>query len=282
MSDQELRIRARRLFAGDVRLEDIDRLFLDQRQRCCGRKHFQEMGDFLAHRSERNRGPVTDVMRDIMTSFRVWSMPMRGKQHTLRDISEAGEANLRLMTDAQLLAGCGLKRQSAGTKFHRGIAKLEAGDRLSDKEVKAVNYIGNNFVWRPAFTDKDLAGEFFYVLSRNGIIPDPPAEMPPSVCTALALHALSRMHETVISHQGIEAQLFAGTANSLGVLEVKLNMNTLEWPKPVVAPVCLFMTSLQSAEHCDVSLPVSQSGLDWDSWRFPIELGRDGKLCRLA
>jgi hypothetical protein len=282
MSDEELRIRARRLLTGNVHLEDLDRLFLDQRQRCHGRKHFQEIGDFLAHRNARNKGPVTEVIQDIMTSFRVWSMPMRGEKHSLADIREAGQANLRLMTDEQLLAGCGMRRQTAQTKFRKGVANLEAGSPVSTSESRAVQYLGNRFVWRPAFNAGDLLNDFLHVLHRNGLMVDPPLISSERLKVILALYAISRMHETMISDRGVQAQLFAGASNSYGILEVKLNMNALDWKKPVVAPVCVFMTSLQATEYCDSSLPISPSAENWDSWAYPVELGREGKLCRLG
>jgi hypothetical protein len=282
MSDEELRIRARRLLTGNVHLEDLDRLFLDQRQRCHGRKHFQEIGDFLAHRNARNKGPVTEVIQDIMTSFRVWSMPMRGEKHSPVDIQEAGQVNLRLMTDEQLLAGCGMRRQTAETKFRKGVTKLEVGTPLSASEGRAVQYLGNQFVWRPAFKDGDLLDDFLHVLHRNGLMADPPQITFDRLKAILAMYAISRVHETMISDRGIQAQLFAGASNSYGVLEVKLNMNALNWKKPVVTSVCIFMTSLQATEYCDSSLPISPSAENWDSWSYPIELGPDGKLCRLG
>jgi len=100
--------------------------------------------------------------------------------------------------------------------------------------------------------------------------------------TIVALYALSRMHETFISDKGLEAQLYAGASNKCGLLEVKLNMNTLDWPKPVVAPLCIFMTSLQAKDFCDCSLPILPSAIAWDSWSYPIELNADAKLCRLV
>jgi hypothetical protein len=192
MSDEELRIRARRLLAGKLQLEDLDRLFLDQRQRCFGRKHFQEIGDFVAHRSERNQGPVTAVIQDIMTSFRVWSMPMRGETHKLADIKEAGEANLRLLTDEKIQTGCGMGRQTAQAKFRKGVAKLERGASLSNSEVAAMQYLGNRFVWRPAFSDNDLLADFTEVLTRNGLMPDKPQISVERLSAVLALYAFAR------------------------------------------------------------------------------------------
>jgi len=282
MSDDELRIRARRLLAGNVHLEDLDRLFLDQRERSHGRTHFREIGDFLAHRSTRNKGPVTAAIRDIMTSFRVWSMPMRQEKHTVNDIRAAGDANLRLLTEEQLSKGCGARRQAAASKFRKGMAKLETGQPLSNSEERVVLFLGNHFVWRPAFNDRDLLADFLVVLRNNGLIVEDQLRDTAALQRTLALYALSRMHETIIQDQHMQAQLFAGAANDYGVLEVRLDINTEAWAKPLTAPVCIFMTSLLAADHCAPCLPLAQSALDWKNWSYPIELSQTGKLMRLV
>ncbi len=102
MSDDELRIRGRRLLSGDMRLEDLDHLILDQRECCHRRTRIRELGDILTTVMPGKKGPVAEVMKDIITSFRVWPMPMHEEKHTLPDIRPAGEANLRLVTDERL------------------------------------------------------------------------------------------------------------------------------------------------------------------------------------
>lgn len=79
MLHDDLRIRARRLATGRHRVEDLDRLFLGLRDRDSGRMSVREIGDFVAHRGERQKGPVTQTARDAFTSIDVWSFPMRGR-----------------------------------------------------------------------------------------------------------------------------------------------------------------------------------------------------------
>jgi hypothetical protein len=217
-----------------------------------------------------------------MTSFRVWSMPMRDEKPTLSDIRAAGDANLRLLTDEQLSAGCGMRRQTIASKFQKGMAKLEAGQSLSASEERVVLYVGNHFVWRPAFNDSDLLADFLAVLRGNRVIVVDQIGDTAALKSTLALYALTRMHETIIQDQNMQAQLFAGAANDYGVLEVRLDINIETWAKPLTAPVCIFMTSLQASDHCAPNLPLPQSALDWKSWTYPIELSQTGKLARLV
>lgn len=64
MPDHMMRARVERLIRGDVREDDLTRLFLFARDRCDGSECVQEIGDFVAHHSERTKGVVTQTVRD--------------------------------------------------------------------------------------------------------------------------------------------------------------------------------------------------------------------------
>lgn len=70
MKTNELRSRVQRFLAGDHRVADLNRVFLALRDGCYGRASIREIGDFVAHREHREKGPVTDAVRDILLSFR--------------------------------------------------------------------------------------------------------------------------------------------------------------------------------------------------------------------
>jgi hypothetical protein len=108
MIDDDLRLRAGRLLTGQHRVEDLDRLFLGQRDRHHGKESFREIGDFVAHRAERQKGLVTQVARDVFTSVSIWSLGFRDKKPSKSDIVRAAQANYRLALDQQLKNGCGL------------------------------------------------------------------------------------------------------------------------------------------------------------------------------
>jgi hypothetical protein len=48
MADPGMRARVERLVQGDVRVDDLTRLFLFARDRCDGRECVREIGDFVA------------------------------------------------------------------------------------------------------------------------------------------------------------------------------------------------------------------------------------------
>ena len=74
MSDAIARARVERLLRGDVRNDDLTRLFLFARDRCDGRECIQKIGDFVAHHDERTKGIVSRTVADwsVIVRFRGW------------------------------------------------------------------------------------------------------------------------------------------------------------------------------------------------------------------
>lgn len=99
----------------------------------------------------------------------------------------------------------------------------------------------------------------------------------------VSLYALIRMHGTFIAlKDGTIAQLLAGYANKHGVLEVKVQIEFTDEPKPISAPVCMFATKLKPEVHCEASLLAPADDYLARTWRTPIEIGGEGKLRRVA
>lgn len=204
---------------GRVNAEDLDRLFLDQRESSHGRESFREIGDFLAHCDQRSKGPVTLRVRDIFTSFRVWSLGLRGLKPTLEDLRAAGLANLRLSTDEELRLGSGLRREAARQKFDKALRKLTAGSPPSQSDVALVGYLSNRFVWKPTFTDEILYEDFVQVRLSNGVVAPADLDQLAGAKAFLTLWAIIRLHGSVIKvAEGHLATLYAGFANGARLL----------------------------------------------------------------
>ncbi len=283
MIKSELQVRLCRLIEGRAKAEDLDRLFLDQRESSHSRESFREIGDFLAHRDRRSKGPVTQRVRDIFTSFRVWSLGLRRLNPTLDDLRAAGLANLSLSTDEELRSGSGLRRDAARQKFEKALRKLTAGDQLSQSDMTLVDYLANRFVWKPAFTDEVLYEDFVQVCLSNGVVE--PADLGKLAGTKnfLTLWAITRLHGAVINvADGHLATLYAGFANDARRLEVKVDLASEGWSKPVYAPICMFLTRISADDHCCYELLQTLGPRMWNSWTKAIELGGDGKLRILA
>jgi hypothetical protein len=282
MIDDDLRLRAKRFLGGQHRADDLDRFYLDLRERTHGRASFREIGDFVAHRGERNRGPVTQVARDVITSVSIWSLGLRGKKPTYSELAQAARANFRLASDKQLRDGCGLKRPVVKKFLDRALPRFESGGPIDDAELRVLLYLANRFIWKPVFTDEVVVSDFCDVLTLNKIVSkaDRPALL--AARDFVSLYALVRMHGTTIAlEDGTSAQLLAGYANQHGILEVKIQIEFNDAPKPISSPVCMFATSLKPEDHCDASLLAPADDYLAQVWRTPLEISDDGKLRRM-
>lgn len=283
MLDDDLRHRARRFLAGEHDVHDLDRLLLGLRSRCGAQACLREVGDFVAHRDTREKGLLTQVGRDVFTSVDVWSRKLRGLDASWADLTRAAHANLRLASDEQLRAGCGCSRGTAKGRLDRALTKVDAGRRPTEKEVRVLGYLANRFIWRPAFTAAQFASDFEEVLLRTGLMGGDRVELAERTRTFLALHALAVMHgSAILLEGGRRARLLAGFANSLRVLEVKVEIAFDELPKPLFAPVCLFATELCPDAHCEPALLDPAYPVLPSHWDFPIDLGPQGRLVRIG
>jgi hypothetical protein len=279
MIDDDLRMRSGRLLAGQWRVDDLDRLFLGQRDRHHGKESFREIGDFVAHRAERQKGLVTQVARDVLTSVSVWSLGFRNKKAENSDIVRAARANFRLASDQQLKDGCGLRRHVVKRRLDSGLAKFERGETVTDEELNVLLYLGNRFIWKPAFSDDQLFAEFCDVLRKNLIIYAQDIGALENARAFIALYAITCMHGSVIQFDGdMRAELLAGFANRDRLLEVKVQIRFDDMPKPILAPICMFLTSLQPDAYCEPALLSFQGEWLLDVWSKPIEINAYGKL----
>jgi hypothetical protein len=279
----DLKLRAKRLLDGDRRVEDLDRIFLGLRDRCFDREIFSEISNFVAHRGERDRGLVTTTARDVFTSIDVWSLGLCDKKPAREDILRAAKANFRLASDEQLLNGCGLRRRAVSKILTKALDKFKHGEHLSETEVGVLLYLGNRFIWKPAFTDGELFSAFCYVLLRNKIINDEAASNLQSAASFLSLYAIAVMHgsrikldETLKNIDG--GELLAGFFNRERHLEVKVQIRFKGTPKPTFAPICMFFTRLSPESHCEPALLSLGDEFLQHVWSYPIELRSEGKL----
>lgn len=279
MIADDLRMRTGRLLAGQRRVDDLDRLFLGLRDRHHGKESVREIGDFVAHRAERQKGLVTQVARDVFTSVSVWSLGFRNKKAEISDIVRAAKANFRLASDQQLKDGCGLRRPVVKRRLDSGLAKFERGETITDEEMAVLLYLGNRFIWKPAFNDGQLLSEFCEVMRKNAIIDAGDVSALENVRAFITLYAITCMHGSVIQFDGdMRGELLAGFANRDRLLEVKVQIRFDDMPKPILAPICMFLTSLQPDAHCEPALLLFQGEWLPGVWSKPIEINARGKL----
>lgn len=274
MHDADLQGCVQRVLRGERRIDDLDRILLGLRQRSQGRDSIRELGDFVAHRDQREKGLVTGRARDILLSVRVWSGSMLGQVPNIDDILAVSAANLRTATDEQLKAGLGLGRNVIRSVLGQAQRKLGSGKGLTDRELQVVTYLGNTFIWNPAFTDAQVADDLLHVLGKAGLLPPGCQPVAETLFPFLPLYVVTLMHgSAILFEDGKRAELKAGFGNGEGRLEVKALLPVSDQPKPTQANVCLFWTALPGAGHCSGLLLAEPR-----HWDGPLDIDRDGKL----
>lgn len=278
MLDEDLSRRLGRLLRGDRRCDDLDRLFLGLRERTSARASVREIGDFVAHRGQREKGMVTDRARDILTSLDSWlRISVQRGTFTSDEVRKVAEANLRNATEAQLSARLGMTRAVAKSVLVQGFKKLQSGRNATPREVRTIDYLGGAFIWNPAFTEEALVDDLIQMLAEAGLLRKADHARFRSLSAFIALYVVTLMHGSGLLLDTGRADLSAGFANKEGCLEVKARLSVTGQPKPVFATVCMFWTTLAAATHCAPAL--LEKGACWDR---PLEINDDGRLTFLA
>ncbi len=276
-SQPDLRLRVQRLLRGERRHDDVDRLFLGLRDRAGERETIREVGDFVAHRDERNRGTVLQQTSDVLLSIQTFLKIRTNGTVTLAEIREVAEANLRLATPAQLSARLKLSRPEARGALKRGLAKAERGEDVTRKERRTINYLGGAFIWNPEFTDSTLHRDMADALVDEGYLLSGERPAWKAVQPFISLCVISLMNGAKLVLNGSNrVTLVAGYDNDDGLIEIKAQLLFEQAGKPVRMPFCLYLTSLRAEEYCDPTL------LDGPKqWDGHLDV-RDDRLTRMT
>jgi hypothetical protein len=280
MKPTELRQRVERYLRGDCRVADLDRIFLGLRDRCHGLASIREIGDFVAQRDQREKGAVTDTVRDIHLSLDSWLHQGEGRFPDLAKAKRICAANLRTATDAQLDARLGLRREVVRSVLAQAIRKMEADrfEKVTQREQAVFNYLAGAFIWNPAFTDEQVGSELAGLLTKTGALRPVERAAFDANHDFLTLYVTALMHDTaVVMDDGSRFELFAGFDNDQRRIEVKARIELAGWGKRVTAPVCIFWTRLIGTDHCSDDLATVPG-----KWSGAIEIDSSGRLAAFA
>ncbi|MGO6937871.1 hypothetical protein [Rhizobium johnstonii] len=279
MNDTDIPLRVKRIARGERRHDDFDRIFLHLRGPLDRRSSVRDIGDFIAHRDNRDSGLVNQHAQDLLTSFRNWIIPtVTGRRPSTEEIVVAGEANLRIATNEQLKRAMRLDRGGATSAFRKGVEKLKKGEPINKKQRLAVNYLGGTWIWQPAYSDASLFDELVRLLKAGRYL------MPEDVAgferasPFLTKHVIALLHGVKIAMKdGNSVELIAKHSRSERVLGVKMVLTVNELVKPVSEEVFLFHSHLLADDHCD---PVLLADETWKGKH--LEVRQDGLLAALT
>lgn len=271
LHDESLKARLERLMGGTREIDDVAKLYFGKRQASYGRASFRELADFAAHPDLRNRGPVTDRIRDMRTTFK----PLFDRAMTdavdLADVFARAESNFRMATDEQVarLSG-GRRRKDVQLVLTAALEKMRnpAAPPLTEDEKGIVISFGDRLIWNPALLGQQVFDDFKFVMVKNGLLKAAESKRLAPLRSLVILHAISVMHGVAFDlGDGMKGELQAGFDNRLGCLEVTANLSLSGYPKAVTMKVGLLWTDLQGRDHVSKDL-VDHPG----PWDFAIEV----------
>ena len=252
---EDHKLRVARLMRGERRVADLHSLYSDLRMQEPGRASIREVGHFAAHRHERDAGISLSRANDIQTSAKRWYLQLEGTTPDVEHLTEAGRANLRIMSDKRIRERLGISRQTAEQTFAKAIRKYAAGRRLKDRELQVLTVFGLSMMWEFAFSDKELWPDFVDLLVNEGSLAEAyrPGFEPVSIF--VSLYALNIMHGARLRmSDGKLAQLRLAASEEGGFLRIKADIPVVDTPKPITTSVPMFETSLRADLHCDPRL----------------------------
>jgi hypothetical protein len=284
MADSKSRNRVERLMRGEIRNDDIMNLFLFARDHCDGRESVKEIGNFVAHHSERYRGIITETTRD-------WFAIVRFSTVTLTNVGAVNPLQLpsvtprylsatldRLSTD-ELRDRCGLTRKEAHKLLPVFLGKLTkkrdgtyaADQHYTVNEANLFTGLCGVIVARPAFDGEKLFTDLSATLKSNGLLLKTELSAFEALKPAFELFAVATMHNCRIEIEAGLAVELKASSNGLSGITVNAAVPTIENDKILIS-TAMFVTNLPPAENCDPDL------LDMQEWNTDIELTPKGRL----
>ncbi len=271
LHDQNLKARLERLISGVREIDDVSKLYFGKRQASYGRASFRELADFAAHPDLRNRGPVTDRIRDMRATFkplfdRAWT-----DEVNLTDVFARAQSNFRMATDEQIekLSG-GRKRKEVHLVLAAAIEKMknQAAPALSADEKRIAISFGDRLIWNPALLGQQIFDDFKFVMIKNGLLGAAESYRLDTVRSLVILHAISVMHGVAFDlGDGMAGELQAGFDNRQGCLEVTANLRLVGYAKSVTMKVGLLWTDLPGRDYVCTDLAEHPG-----PWQFAIEV----------
>jgi hypothetical protein len=254
-----------------------------------GRETVREVGDFVAHFGERDRGVSTDLVANFFVIIRflvpVWEQRRINPFSPLLPIPGVNIELLDAMytsIDKKLVKQQTKLKPSVATRVFKSLkAKVEKimgtseSRQLDAQEVALLNCLLSHITIRPAFDDERLFKEFAEVLAKHKLLREGERVALLKKKPLISLYAVSCMHlSRVALKHGVHADIFAdkagGTINVLA--RVPSPKRGIYFARP------LFSTSLPAADWCE---PELLEGDDQTKWNYAIELGPDHKLRKL-
>lgn len=291
MADPKSRARVERLLRGGFRPDDLMGLFLYARDHCDGREPVKDIGDFVAHHSERDKGIVTRSTREwfAVARFHVSRFGPHRKPLDSRKMPPATRDYFKIAVnriEAKLIREkTGLRRADA-YKLLNDVAERLAQNadgtwaipsNLTQPEVSLIEYVSSIMVVKPAFEADRLCDDFIATLKSNGLIAKGElSEHGEDLRTLVQLYAVAAMHNCVVQiGDGTTAQLKASPEPDVKQIIVNAAVPDALPNQSLFISSSMFTANVDPSIHCHPDLLANRD------WSLEIEVAQDKRLSPL-
>ncbi len=291
MRDVETKRRVERMLSGDFRPDDLSRILLFLRDRTYGKDVVKETSNFISHGVERDIGLVTDTAREFFAGVRLHLSLIETKTFNVDEaptfFPTAVKAALKHIDKGQIQQQVGQNRKMAERTLESMLAKFVQNangsyalkGNLDETEVRLLRLLASTFTAKPAFTDKGLIDDLWFVLLKNGLVHESELDAFQKQRTPIILFSVAAMHGcSIVLDKNTKAALAADCGGNadfpIQVLGVSV-CPTAKVPDLRIA-TAMFSTALLARDHCEADLLGDLKG-----WTYPIELSASFKLKRI-
>jgi len=292
MADPKSRARVERLLRGDFRPDDLTGLFLYARDHCDGREPVAEIGDFVAHHNERDRGIVTRSTREwfAVARYHVSRFGPYGKPFDSEKMPPATRDYFKIAVnrvDAKLVREkTGMRRTDALKLMNDVTGRLTQSAEgtwalprnLTQREVSLIECVSSVIVVKPAFEAERLCDDFIATLKSNGLITkEELSEHGEALRTLVQLYAVATMHNCVVQiGDGTTTQLKANSEPDAKQIVVNAAVPDAVPNQPrIFISSSMFTANVDPNVHCHPDLLANRD------WRLEIEVAPDKRLSPL-
>lgn len=285
---RDLRIRIDRLLAGTFLVDDLTRLFLALRGHSFGRTSVQEVGNFVAHADQRDRGLVTDDAKDVFRFFRAAMPQVFGKRldpsRLPKDFRHFLRKNFHSFELSEIEEKTGVEQATAERSLQGAVKKFASRpdgseyltEKLSSDELAITLFCCQNIRIKPLFSASKLAHDFAFVLIKNKLIDQPEESQIMLLEQALALYAIRHMNQVRVKvDQTWIAHLYCSISSD-GTLATSVIADFKETTDSIAGlSFIVFSTDINAESVCS---PAVMAGLRRRDFDLLIELTPDRKL----
>jgi hypothetical protein len=280
LANAALRVRVLRILANDIRLDDLTNIFLCIRNGCPS-ETIREIGDFVARGDVPTKGLVTDTAKDWLTMFEYqdWIRSngrpadlSRRPSNTLAYLN----ASFRQADELLLLDQTGLTVSVAQQVLEKLLNQFTSntdntlgftGATIS-QEYLLLSFLNRVNVYSTAFSGHQLFADLKSYLLSLRALKRSEIDAFDRFQPAIALFALSKMHNIILKIPGSESKLRTRVVHSKAGMMVKID--GIPWGR-------VFEATLNAEQYCEADLlSLAQP------WECDVEVTPNLKLGKLG